>query len=62
MDQLSKIDYMIKTLYLAKDEIEYAQKYNLKKKMMKQWDVISIHILILDMVIECQTELLSENH
>lgn len=23
---------MIKTLYLAKDEIEYAQKYNLKKE------------------------------
>lgn len=32
MDQLSKIDYMIKTLYLAKDEVEYAQKYNLKKE------------------------------
>lgn len=32
MDQLNKIDYMIKTLYLAKDEIEYAQKYNLKKE------------------------------
>ena len=32
MDQLSKIDYMIETLYLAKDEVEYAQKYNLKKE------------------------------
>lgn len=32
MDQLSKIDYMIKTLYLAKDEIKYAQEYNLRKE------------------------------
>lgn len=32
MDQLSKIYYMVKTLYLAKEEIEYAQKYNLKKE------------------------------
>lgn len=31
MDQLNKIDYMIKSLYLAKDEIEYAQEYNLRK-------------------------------
>ena len=31
MDQLNKIDYMIKTLYLAKDEIKYAQEYNLRK-------------------------------
>ena len=31
MDQLNKIDYMIKTLYLAKDEIKYAQEYNLQK-------------------------------
>lgn len=32
MDQLNKIDYMIKTLYLAKDEIKYAQEYNLRKE------------------------------
>lgn len=32
MDQLNKIDYMIKTLYLAKDEIKYAQGYNLQKE------------------------------
>ena len=31
MDQLNKIDYMIKSLYLAKDEINYAQEYNLRK-------------------------------
>ena len=31
MDQLNKIDYMIKSLYLAKDEIKYAQEYNLRK-------------------------------
>lgn len=31
MDQLNKIDYTIKTLYLAKDEIKYAQEYNLRK-------------------------------
>lgn len=32
MDQLNKIDYMIKSLYLAKDEIKYAQGYNLRKE------------------------------
>lgn len=32
MDQLNKIDYMIKSLYLAKDEIKYAQEYNLRKE------------------------------
>ena len=32
MNQLDKIDYMIKSLYIAKDEIEYAQAYNLRKK------------------------------
>lgn len=31
MNQLNKIDYMIKSLYLAKDEIKYAQEYNLRK-------------------------------
>lgn len=31
MDQLNKIDYMIESLYLAKDEIKYAQEYNLQK-------------------------------
>jgi hypothetical protein len=31
MDQLNKIDYMIESLYLAKDEIKYAQEYNLRK-------------------------------
>lgn len=31
MDQLNKIDYMINSLYLAKDEIEYVQEYNLRK-------------------------------
>ena len=31
MDQLNKIDYMINSLYLAKDEIKYAQEYNLRK-------------------------------
>lgn len=31
MDRLDKIDYMIKSLYIAKDEIEYAQAYNLQK-------------------------------
>lgn len=32
MNQLEKIDYMIKSLYVAKDEIECAQAYNLRKK------------------------------
>lgn len=32
MDQLNKIDYMIESLYLAKDEIKYAQEYNLRKE------------------------------
>ena len=32
MNQLNKIDYMIKSLYLAKDEIKYAQEYNLRKE------------------------------
>ena len=32
MDQIDKIDYMIKSLYIAKDEIEYARAYNLRKK------------------------------
>lgn len=31
MDQINKIDYMIKSLYLARDEIEYAQAYQLRK-------------------------------
>lgn len=31
MDQLNKIDYMIESLYLAKDEIKHAQEYNLQK-------------------------------
>ena len=31
MNQIDKIDYMIKSLNIAKDEIEYAQAYNLRK-------------------------------
>lgn len=31
MNQIEKIDYMIKSLEIAKDEIEYAQLYNQKK-------------------------------
>lgn len=31
MNQIEKIDYMIKSLEVAKDEIEYAETWNNKK-------------------------------
>lgn len=37
MDQLDKIDYMIKSLYVAKDEIEYARAYYLRKSTDKSF-------------------------
>ena len=37
MDQLKKINYMIQSLYVAKDEIEYARAYNLRKRTDKDF-------------------------
>ena len=36
--QLEKIDYMIKSLQLAKDEVEYAQAYYLRKSTDKSFN------------------------